>query len=800
MISFNGTSQYVSTTNSAACPSAAQSFLLSAWVKTSTTPATSNRAVVGWAEDGSNDSVCGIRMDTSGQLGIAVKPDGAGSLQQSFVAINCADGNLHFVVMWYDQATLTLSGLVDNAATPVTRTLTSGQTLALTRFTAGVQIRAGVDASTYWTGELAEVVFMRGGTYTEAHARALYNIGLPKRGQVPGTAQARWPFETNAAAAGGAGPDLTETGTPTYNDNEDATFAAIDAYTATTLSNTAASLVEEGDLDSGTSHYQRVTTPAAGHIVVGFVWDLTDGVTSGQNIALAAPFSAVQTRGTADPFANKLSDYVENSFRYLTVPSAGDWMFRVYQPAGSTAVLRGVSIRYDGNAGIVPMFGNNFHCWPTAITHGGSDYTMTRGLDQRATIGVVKDGTVVYNSDAVARVNAGDDTYHSGAAIIGMDAGVALVSVQHNGASEVTYAAGGNFTNSQTWHTVSTGDNTYAVLAVDSSNDVHFLTRGTDDASNGYHLVRYKLAGLELGAPTVTFDHLGGDGTRQYPNTVYKSGDLLAYAWTGAWNYGFSAIYDGSVNRWYDFAGNQMGGASLGTIATPRFDSTVWTTAMTAGTGIRIDGGAGSNYQAAALFDLTNFPTTDAKGGFLYAKTAGALNELAATTISWVVQDGANKYVSGTDFSAPADWDCNYWRVFAAVRWLDDDPSTNIAILFLIDHDDREAGGNYDTALPTGYTPYYDLGGRRIRVYKITNPLSSSPSFSLVSSPSVTTPTLTTGFVRSVPGKLNTFRWQEATTELHEVKRQGLEYEWEYVESAGGVVGNGFVNSLGLSV
>jgi hypothetical protein len=787
-ISLNGSSQYVSTTNAAACPSAAQNFLLAAWVKTSTTPATTNRAVVGWAEDGANDSVCGIRMEAAtGRLGISIKPDGAGALSSSFVAINAADDNWHFVVMWYDHATLTLSGVVDNAASPVTRSLTSGQTLALTRFTAGVQIRAGVDATTYWTGELAEVTFLRGGTYTEAMARSLYNIGIPKRGQAPDTIQARWPLETDANASGGSGPNLTETGTPTYNDNEDTLFDAITGYTAVALTDANAAAIVEGSLQSGTSHYQRVTVPSAGYMAVGWVWDTTDGVSSGQDFRLEQPFGAPATLSTSDPFANKISDYVENQFRFITVPAAGDYMFRLNIPSG-TGVLRGMSVRYDASSGVVPMFGNNFHCWPTSVVYGGSVYSVSRGLDNRATLAITKDGVAIYNSDALARVNAGDDTYHSGAALAVLSGGVAVVSVGHNSAMEIAYAADGNFTNAVTWHDVSaSGDNTYAVVTVDADDVIHIFNRGTNDASNGYHAQRWTVTDLAGGSPTMAVDHLGGDGTRQYPNTVYRSGTLLAYAWTGAWNWGFAAIYDKSTDRWYDLAKNLQGGASAGTIGTPRFDNTDWTTLQTAGTGLRIYGdAAGTNYQSSALFDLTGWTSPGkAKAGFIYVQTAGTLNEYAATTIKWVVMDGATRYVSGVDFSPPADWTCNLWRVFTAVQWKDNDPATNEAILFIIDHDDREAGGNYDTAAPTYYTPYYDMGGRRFRVYRITNPLSSSPTFTLVASnaPSITN-SLTAGFARTVPGRPNVFRWEEASTELHETKRQAKFYEWEYVPPA----------------
>ncbi len=806
-ISFNGSSQYVSTTDSAAYPSSGQNFLLSAWVKTSTTPASTNRAVVGWAENGVNDSVCGIRMNTSGQLGIAITRDG-GSVAQSYVSINAADGNWHFVVMWWDQATLTLSGLVDNAASPVTRTLTAGQTITLSRLTAGVQIRSAVDATTYWTGELAEVVFMRGGTYTEAHARALYNIGFPKRGQVPGTAQARWPFETDANAAGGSGPDLTATGSPTYNDNEDTLFALIDAYTPVTLSESNAAVIEEGDLDSGTSHYVRVTTPSAGHMAVGWVRDLTDGVSSGQDMVQWAPFAAPETRGTTDPFANKLSDYVENNFRFLTVPSAGDWMVRVFQPAGSTAVIRGVSVRFDGTNGVVPMYGANFHCWPTSLVYGGSVFRIVRGLDSRAALAVTKDGVVIYNSDALARVNAGDDTYHSGACLVATPNGVALVSVAHNGAMEIAWAAGGNFTNAVTWTKVQipsegsdNGDNTYCMAVYGADGLVHIFNRGTYDsaATNpGYPLQHWMIEDIET-TPAVTTDLLGGDGTRQYPNSIYQVGSLIFISWTGAWNYGFTAIYNTSTGLFTDFVGNQMGSSGAGTVASPRFGadtSDEWTTAMTAGTGLRIHGGSGSNYNAAGLFtDGGNFPTTPAGGAFIFSQTAGALNELAATTITYVVQLGANKYVGGVDFTQPTEWTCNYWRIFAAMQWLDNDPDTNVALLFLIDHDDREAGGRYDTALPTGYTPYYDMGGRRYRVYRITNPISASPTFELVTDNAPTiTDGLTGGYVRSVPGRPNVFRLEESNdeTELHEVKRQARFFEWEYVPPPEVNLGVGF--------
>ncbi len=798
-ISLNGTSQYVTVANANACPVSGDGFWLSAWVKKNGAPAAEG-LVVGWSEDGVNDSVCGIRMNTSGYLGSASKPDNAGALVKDFPALNCADNNWHCVTIWYEPSILTLWTMVDQIATATSRTLTAGQTFNLTRIFAGVQIRSGVDASLYWGGEIAEVAFGRG-VITEGQARSIYNIGIPKRAQYPSSMYRRWSFQTDATASGGAGPDMTATGSPTYNSNDDALFDAIDAYTATALSDTSAALVVEGSLDSGTSHYLRVTTPSAGHIVVGSVWNLTDGVSSGQNVTQWAPFLAPENRGTSDPFANKLSDYVENQFRYITVPEAGDWMFRVFQTAGSTHVLRGVSVRFSSTYGGVPMYGNNFHCWPTAIDTQWGYFTYQRGLDSRATQLVQDDGTVVFNSDATARVDGGDDTYHSGGALVEMSTGMALVSVGHNSGMEIAYAASGAFNNSLTWHWVSqTGDNTYAVALADSSDVVHILNRGTNDASNGYHAQRWMVTSLASGSPTITVDHLGGDGTRQYPNTAYRVGDLIGYAWNGAWNTGFAAVFDVAGNKWYDFAKTQRGGNSLGTIATPRFTNTEWTTSMEAGTGLQINTSLNTIYQSSALFDLSNWATTGAKGGFLYSETAGALNEFAATTINWIVQSGATQYVGGVDFSVPAEWTCNYWRVFSAVRWLDDDPTTNTAILFIIDHDDRDAGGNYDTALPTGYTPYYDMGGRRVRVYKITDPLSSSPSFSLVSSPSVTTPTLTAGFVRTVPGKLNTFRWQEATTELHEVKRQGFEYEWEYVPSTNSIVSTGFASSLGLGV
>ena len=787
-IVFNGSSQYVTSTDAAIMPAAGTSFWISVWFKKASPPAAEG-LIAGWAESGVDDSVFGIRMNSSGHVGSASRQNtGVGTIQltKSFSAVNYADDNWHCVTVWFDQTALTSYTVVDQIASPTTRTLTTGQTFALGRFFAGVQIRAGVDTSLYWGGEIAEVA-VGFGTLTEGEARGIYNIGIPKRTQYPASMVRRWSFQTDANAAGGSGPNLTETGSPSYNTNDDALFDAINAYTPVALTDSNAALIEEADLDSGTSHYVRVTTPSAGYIAVGNVWDLTDGVSSGQNATQWAPFLAPENRSTSNPFANKLSDYVENQFRFITVPAAGDWMFRVFQTAGSTHVLRGVSVRFDATSGNVPMFGNNFHCWPTSIYTGGSRYNISRGLDGRATLAITKDGSVVYNSDAIARTSAGDDTYHSGSALAALSTGVAVVSVGHNSDMEIAYAAGGNFTNSVTWHDVSAaGDNTYAVVTVDDDDVIHIFNRGTNDASNGYHAQRWMVTNLAT-SPTITVDHLGGDGTRQYPNTVYKSGDLLAYAWTGAWSYGFAAVFDVAANKWYDFAKNQMGGNSLGTIGTPRFDSTVWTTTQTAGTGLRIHGGSSSTYQAAALFDLTNWATTGAKGGFLYSETAGALNELAATTISWVVQIGATKYVSGVDFTAPADWDSNYWRVFASVQWKDNDPATNEAILFLIDHDDREAGGNYDTVLPQGYTPYYDQGGRRFRVYRITNPLSSSPTFTLLSSgvPSITND-LTAGFVRSVPGLPNTFRWEEASTELHEVKRQGKFYDWEYEEPASG--------------
>lgn len=798
-IVLNGTSQYVTTTSADACPVTGQGFLLSAWVKTNTTPGTTNRAVVGWTEDGVADSQIRISMNNSGQLGFGIKPDNAGSAQFTYNSTVCSDGNWHHVVLWYDSVTLTATSIVDNKGT-ATRTLTSGQTLLLTRFTAGVTIRAVVDTGTYWEGELAEVVFMRG-DFTEAHARSFYNIGFPKRGYAAGTIQARWPFETDANAAGGSGPNLTATGSPTYNDNEDTLFAAIDAYTPTAISSSAAALVLEDDLDSATSHYVRVTTASAGWLVVGFVIDYNDGVSYGENYTQSVPFKIDETRSTANSFANMLSSYIENNFRYVYAPLAGDWMVRVTVP-GAVGILRGVSVRFDATSGTVPLYGQSFHCWPTAIRAGGVDYSLVRGLDGRATLGINRGGVLVYNGDNIARVSSGDDTFHSGGAFVELSAGVAVISTGHNGASEIAYAAAGAFTNAMTWHTISTGDNSYAVAVADENDVIYMQTRGTDDASNGYHGVVYHIAGLPGGSPTITFDHLGGDGTRQYPNIAYRSGNLIAFGWTGAWSYGFAAIYDITANKWYDFAKNQRGGNDLGTIATPRFDSTVWTTTQAAGTGLRIYGGFDSTYQSCSLFDLRDWGTTGAKGGFLYSTAGGLLNELTPTTLRWVVQIGATRYVSGTDFSAPADWTSNYWRTFSAVRWLDDDPATNVALLFIIDHDDRVAGGNYDTALPQGYTPYYDVGGRRLRVYKITNPISASPTFELLggSVPSITH-SLTAGFVRSVPGKPNTFRWQEATTEIHETKRQAAEFEYTWQEApSSGVAGRGISLRMGLGL
>jgi PKD repeat protein len=620
------------------------------------------------------------------------------------------------------------------------------------------------------------------GTIDEATARALYNLGYPKRGQAPSTLYRRWPLTSDANASGGAGPNFTLTGEPTYADDS-AFFSAIDGFTPAAISRSAPAIVLENDLESATSHRQAVTVSSSGWGLVSFVHNNADPDSAGATVTVQA--AGARNRAfpaSASVYANRLSEYVENAADLFTFPFAGTFMTQVSVDA--PAELKGVAVRFEPDYGVIPLYGHSFHCDPTRIVHLGDTWQVHTGMDTRGAVSITKNGTVLFTDNSAAMARAGDDVYHMGSVLAPMPAGVAVFITEHNGELKVAYIADDGSTTSLVWADVvsSGGDATYARVVADDAGTAYVVTRGTRDGSNGSGCAVYHVSDIPTGTPTVVYDQLGHDGFRQYPTHIELTDGLLAMAWTGAWRYGFAAVYDVSADKWYDLSKTQRGGNSKGDDTTPRFDATEWTTTQAAGTGLRIYGGSNSTYLATAIFDLTDWTNTDGAAAFLFSEWAGSMNEYAATTMRWVIQDGANTYVSGTDFDQPADWTCNSWRVFAKALWKDDDPTTGIAYLVMIDHDDRKAGGNYDTALPTGYTPYYDQGGRRIRAYKITNPTDyTAITFTLVETVSVTgSDDLTAGFVRSVPGSANTFTWQEAVNELTEFKRQTDDVLYEF--------------------
>lgn len=775
-IKLNGTSQYGTIDDADACPESGEDFWLTVWFKRDGAPSTAGM-IVGWTEGGVNDSLCNIRMNTSGKITFGIRPDGGSLSNQSVSAAVVTDGNWHCVTIWRSGSTL--NALVDNVTRAYSYNLTG--TLTLTRLCIGVQVRSGVDSSLYWAGEVAEVMVGRG-TIDEATARALYNLGYPKRGQAPSTLYRRWPLTSDANASGGAGPNFTLTGEPTYADDS-AFFSAIDGFTPAAISRSAPAIVLENDLESATSHRQAVTVSSSGWGLVSFVHNNADPNSAGATVTVqAAGAKNRATTASASGYVNRLSEYVENAADLFTFPFAGTFMTQVSVDA--PAELKGVAVRFEPDYGVIPLYGHSFHCDPTRIVHLGDTWQVYTGMDVRGAVSITKNGTVLFTDYSAAVSRNGDDVYHMGSVLAPMPAGVAVFITEHNGEIKVAYIADDGSTTSLAWADVvsSGGDATYARVVADDAGTVYVLTRGTQDGSNGSGCAVYHVSDIPTGTPTVVYDQLGHDGFRQYPTHIELTDGLIAMAWTGAWSYGFAAVYDVSADKWYDLSKTQRGGNSKGDDTTPRFDATEWTTTQAAGTGLRIYGGSNSTYLATAIFDLTDWTNTHGAAAFLFSESAGSINEYATTTMRWVIQDGANTYVSGTDFDQPADWTCNSWRVFAKALWKDDDPTTGIAYLVMIDHDDREAGGNYDTALPTGYTPYYDMGGRRIRVYKITNPTDyTAITFTLVETVSVTgSDDLTAGFVRSVPGSANTFTWQEAVNELTEFKRQTDDVLYEF--------------------
>ncbi len=490
-IAFNGTTQYGTILNTSVCPVQGDAFSGSVWVKRNGAPA-AECGIVCWTEDGVADSSFGVRMNTAGGLGICVKQNSSGTIQKSFTAINCADNNWHCITFYYDPAAQAIKAVVDQQATPLSVALTTGNTVLLNRLTIGAQIRVAVDTTpAKFVGDIAELMLWRGIAFTEEEARAIHNLGYPVRAQGPASMYMRYTFTSDATEVGGILPTFTLTGSPTFNDDS-AHFNAYLLHPTIPIDNETVAEVPQANLDSIISHLQAVTVAAACWGTVGVVYDNADGVSVDKVINILCPTRAPHTiEFSASSYANRISEFVENSSRYFQLPFPGTFMVQASISGGlldgSAGEMQGMSVRAD-TRGCCSLWGNSFHMSPTCIDHLGSFWRGHNGMDSRGSFSLEKDSTVIYSSDATAIQRNGDDTFHQGSVLQPQPAGISIYLTAHGGLLRGGYVPDSGFTGTITWHEILTGGGggtvSYGQAVTDALGKTYMMCRGANDNSD----------------------------------------------------------------------------------------------------------------------------------------------------------------------------------------------------------------------------------------------------------------------------------------------------------------------------
>src|SRR5210317_2231232 len=107
---FNGSSSYISGLST--LTNISDSFSVSMWVNFASAPSTTEYIFGGIKEQGAEDSLIGIYVNTSGYIGANVRGSNSGTVYSATSTSSFADGNWHHVVYNLNSSTLQL--YIDN--------------------------------------------------------------------------------------------------------------------------------------------------------------------------------------------------------------------------------------------------------------------------------------------------------------------------------------------------------------------------------------------------------------------------------------------------------------------------------------------------------------------------------------------------------------------------------------------------------------------------------------------------------------------------------------------------------------
>lgn len=495
--------------------------------------------------------------------------------------------------------------------------------------------------------------------------------------------------------------------------------------------------------------------------------------------------------------ANRSTDYYEDG-NCWEADTSGSVTFRAEITSG-TWDLEGVVIREaDAESGVVEDQGAGTHCYPLACVYDGDRYQihaeMYTGL-RTLSINGVYEGVLFGGSNP----GGANNRYHYGIALVPLSTGILAVAAPHSSSQiRVQYLPGGVLASASTTRLVGGASSvlTYCQCVADASDNVYIATRGRDDGSGTGALI-YKITNatdLVANDVTYTVDTVMTSLTT-YPRSIaiQTSGGVpvICTTWAGGSGSGtfsdaWAALFAptiGTHGEWYTLGGTDATvQTALGTVASPRFNSTMVSDEVEDG-GLRLFGALINNVNVqylpeAALFECTRFPvldTTTAKGRLFVPRvlSLGSQDGYGAAAIQYQINDeDALPKISPNDFQEPHRWmknppDPNSHRIGACLRWLDDDPTTNEAILWLTDRGTRLHTNQYGETSEL----YYDWGGTTIRRFRIANPMTA-PVFTLNSSHENPGSGLPAAFITAVAGETNKAIYQTADNELHQTHRQ----------------------------
>ena len=503
-------------------------------------------------------------------------------------------------------------------------------------------------------------------------------------------------------------------------------------------------------------------------------------------------FTVIQTRMiNVDNLANVASDYFEDGVIWEAT-ATGSVTIRVAVVTG-TATIEGVIIREpDSASGVVEDQGSATHCSPLATIYDSERYQIHCEM-YTGNLHLSKDG-VAQGKVIDAPTADYNERYHNGGCVVTLSTGILVCQVGHNESQiRMKYLPGGVLASASAERTIGGGSSSFTYIqAVALADDtVVMVVRGTD--SGGQIAAAWILTNatdLVANTPTAVEDVLFDD--QAYPRSIAVQDDgagnevvcvlFAGTAGVGQWRRAWGVLYAheiGSVGEWYNLNGiDATVQNARGTNASPRFNSTM-SGAMTSAGGIRVLGDplTGQRYMLeTALWEVTQFAeegVQNAKAAVMFAfvdSRAADAQTYGLSAIRFGIQfEGNERKISPQDFQEPQRWleDPNGLRQSASLRWLDDDPTTDEAILIITDRATRlVSSNNYgeQTSL------YYDWGGQTIKRFRIADPLTA-PVFTLNETYTAQGDE-TSAFISDVAGEPNVFIYQSGDNELHPTHRQ----------------------------